>query len=66
MFEKKKYLVRFYDIDGTEKQLWVYAENAHKANYKAFKELKEDNFFTKKVDFIWFLKNCLIGVSLVD
>lgn len=62
MLEKKKYLVRFYDVDGTEKQLWEYAENAHKANYKAYRELKRDNFFEKKVTFNWFLTYCLIGV----
>lgn len=63
MFEKKRFLAKFYDVDGTEKQLWVYAENKQMAKYKAFKELKGDNFFERCVTFGWFLKHCLIGIS---
>lgn len=63
MFEKKKYLVTFHNTDGSEKQLFVYALNTHKAEYKVYKTLAEDGFFAAYPSFDMFMQNYHISTK---
>jgi hypothetical protein len=51
------FVITWIDIDGTEYEKIVYAENIGKAKYKAFKVMRdEDGIFEKYAKFETFIK----------
>lgn len=64
MAESKWFVVTWIAVDGLEYEKSAYAENPHKANYKAFKALRdEDGAFDRKANFEWFLRYAFKSVK---
>ncbi|MDO5574417.1 MAG: hypothetical protein Q4G60_10635 [bacterium] len=64
MFEKTKHIVTWEDIEGSQWEKIVWAENKEKAKYKAFKILKdEEGVFNEKCTFMDFIKYYLVSVT---